>query len=101
MAGIFVPNQIIDCEELSTRAKLVYVYLLRLNPCCLSYKAIARKCGMSRSTAFEAVKELIAFGAIVKFRGGTKTGKSNSYQIRLYDIHLKASNEQNQQGGKA
>lgn len=75
------PNRIFDVEYLSEHAKMVFLYLTRCynnsNFAFPSFETIAKKCSISKSTAFRAVKELENNGFVTKKKRGF--GESNLY----------------------
>lgn len=79
-----VPNYVIRHPELSVYAKLVYTYLLSLNPAFPSYERICEALSLSRERVWKSLKELESFGAVNR----EKLGRNNRYKLKVYDHNV-------------
>ena len=98
--GFFkVPNILFDIKELTTYQKLALCYLFRAGnenaPIFPSYKTIAEKCGMNRSTAIKTVQSLETINVlhVRRRKRGYRNNNSNLYAIDehvLNEMHIRS-----------
>ena len=79
-------DSIYSDQELSHRAKLVYIFLKdhadKDGTCWPGINTIAAGVSLSRSTVKRALDDLVRAGLVVKERRGNGSASSNLYQIK-------------------
>jgi hypothetical protein len=86
--GVFIPDALLACRDLSLGAKLLWAVLARMagdnGHCWPSQEALSKICGCSVREVRNRVKELVAYGLIRANRKGF--AKSNRYEFLWHQV---------------
>jgi len=86
--GVFIPDALLACRDLSLGAKLLWAVLARMagdNGCCWpNQQTLAQACGCSAREIKRRVKELTDYGLLRVSRGVQR--RSNTYEFLWHEL---------------
>jgi hypothetical protein len=86
--GVFIPDALLACRDLSLGAKLLWAVLARMagdhGHCWPNQQTLAQACGCSAREIKRRLRELADYGLIRVVRGGQR--RSNTYQFLWHQI---------------